>query len=420
MRVARLAWPWLLFAAWSALQLAIAHALDREQRGPIDFLTYEIAAAKVTRGETPYASQAEDLATWRAYHRLEAQLHDSGAPDTAVRPGPYLYPPTLALLVAQTGIGGVGSVMVLVAAVALFWRVWLGASGLPTVSLLLVVLSWDVWAAVSGGNVELLLLAALLAGARLLWSAHPLLAAPCMAFTIVVKPFYALFFAAFFMMLLVAKPSPPLPRRSTVTAAGIAALVLVGIEVARWGGDLRDAAVGFMRSAIEHQWFVLPIAEQTPMSIWNRTPMQGLVNAGVAPSLAFMLSFVLWSVLAAVTVWRSRKQPLGFATAFALAFVLLYVGRPVGWTLNYLELVTVGALWPVSAPRVRRALVATAVVVMVSHWVALMLTASRVNLGLFTLQTADVPWETWTLVPLCWLVLVQRLLPRPGQTRERS
>ncbi len=95
----------------------------------------------------------------------------------------------------------------------MFSRLWLKATGLPGVSLLLIVLSWDIWAAVSGGNVELPLVAAIAIAARLLWSSRPLLATPFIAVTLVVKPFYALFFAAFVMILFVARASPEAPRR---------------------------------------------------------------------------------------------------------------------------------------------------------------------------------------------------------------
>jgi hypothetical protein len=410
----RLSWPWLLVIGWSALQILIAHQLDRQQRGPIDFLTYQIAAEKVARGESPYASVADDLATWRAYHRLQEQLRDPDAPEPVVlvRPGPYLYPPTLALLIAHTGIGPVGFAVVLVLSVVAFARMWLNASALPGVWLLLVVVSWDICAGVSGGNVELVLLAAIMAAARLLWSAQPLLATPFVTFALLVKPFYALFFATFLMMLLVARRSPGAPRPRQLAAAGVVTLLVVGVEVFRWGADLRAEALKFMGDAIDHQWFVLPVGEQTPMSIWNRTPMQGFVNAGFSPSVAFAASLVLWFALAAITVCRSWKQPVGFATTFALAFVLLYLGRPVGWTLNYLELVVIGALWPLADSRMRRALIVGAAIVMLSHWSAFVLTAWRVNLWLFTLQTAELPWETWTLVPLCWILLVHHLLAR--------
>jgi hypothetical protein len=293
-----------------------------------------------------------------------------------------------------------------------FARLWLNASALPGVWLLLVVLSWDICASVSGGNVELVLLAAIMGAARLLWSAQPLLATPFIAFALLVKPFYALFFATFLILLSVRHRSPGAPRPAQLAAAGVVTLLLVGVEVFRWEGDIRTEALEFMGDAIDHQWFVLPVADQTPMSIWNRTPMQGLVNAGASPSVALAASLGLWGALAAITVWLSWKQPVGFATTFALAFVLLYFGRPVGWTLNYLELVVTGALWPVASSRMRRALIAGAAIVMLSHWSALVLTAWRVNLWLFTLQTAELPWETWTLVPLCWILLVYHLLAR--------
>jgi hypothetical protein len=47
----RLSWRWLLVIGWSALHILIAQQLDRRERGPIDFLTYRIAAEKVARGE---------------------------------------------------------------------------------------------------------------------------------------------------------------------------------------------------------------------------------------------------------------------------------------------------------------------------------------------------------------------------------
>jgi hypothetical protein len=256
-------------------------------------LTYQIAAEKVARGESPYASAADDLATWRVYHRLEEQLRDPDAPEPLVRPGPYLYPPTLALLIAHTGIGPVAFAVMLVSSVVAFARMWLKASALPGVWLLLVVLSWDICAAVSGGNAELVLLAAIMAAARLLWSPQPLLATPFIAFALLVKPFYALFFATFLMMLSIAHRSPGAPRPGQLAAAGVVTLLLVGVEVFRWEGDLRAEALELMGDAIDHQWFVLPVGDQTPMSIWNRTPMQGLVNAGVSPSVAFAASLVL-------------------------------------------------------------------------------------------------------------------------------
>jgi hypothetical protein len=171
-------------------------------------------------------------------------------------------------------------------------------------------------------------------------------------------------------------------------------------------------ALEFMRNGINHHWFVLPVAEQTPMSVWNRTAMQGLVNAGVSPSIALLASVTLWCAFAGVTMSRVSSQSLEFSRAFALAFVLLYWGRPVGWTLNYLEIVVLTALWPAASLKLRRGLMVGAVAVMASHWLALILAARGVTLQLFTLQSAEIPWETWLLVPVCWILLLKN--PRAG------
>jgi len=45
------------------------------------------------------------------------------------------------------------------------------------------------------------------------------------------------------------------------------------------------------------------------------------------------------SVRRAMARPRGRGCRLSFEVAFALAFALLYLGRPMGWTLVYLDLV---------------------------------------------------------------------------------
>ncbi len=93
---------------------------------------------------------------------------------------------------------------------------------------------------------------------------------------------------------------------------------------------------------------------------------------------------------------------LSFTSAFALAFALLYLGRPVGWTLVYLDLMVGVAAWP-ALPRVGRALLLVGVVALLaSHWAALVLTGLGDGLLLLTLQPADRPWETWVVLPLAW------------------
>jgi hypothetical protein len=255
------------------------------------------------------------------------------------------------------------------------------------------------------------LLAAALAASRLLWSAHSVLAAPLIAFMILVKPFYGLFFVAFLMILLSSRPLAA-PRRVThLVGTGIIALALVGFEVYRWHPALRAEAIDFMTRGLEHQWLALPVSEQTPMSIWNRTPMQGLVNVGMAPQVALLGALSLWLVAASVTGWRVHRRAVTFPHAFALAFVLLYWGRPIGWTLNYLEIVVLAAVWPRCGPHLRRALLAGAGALMLSHWLALVLTARGLTLSLFTLQSAECPWETWSVVPLSGALLLSKVPP---------
>jgi len=97
-----------------------------------------------------------------------------------------------------------------------------------------------------------------------------------------------------------------------------------------------------------------------------------------------------------------RGCRLSFAPAFALAFALLYLGRPVGWTLVYLDLVVGVAAWP-ALPRLGRALLLVGVLTLLaSHWAALVLTGLGDGLPLLTLQPADRPWETWLVLPAAW------------------
>ena len=102
-------WPWLLLCLWAALQLAIAWQVNARRQGPIDFLTYQVAAEKIGRGESPYTTATASLAIWRLYHGLEERLRATDAPGRdaipsrrppppPVTPGPYMYPPTLALV----------------------------------------------------------------------------------------------------------------------------------------------------------------------------------------------------------------------------------------------------------------------------------------------------------------------------------
>ena len=56
--------------------------------------------------------------------------------------------------------------------------------------------------------------------------------------------------------------------------------------------------------------------------------------------------------LLAILIWRIRRGYEGYVRdVTASAFVLLYLGRPVGWGFAYLDIVLLVALRPVLRPR---------------------------------------------------------------------
>ncbi len=337
-----------------------------------------------------------------------------GGPSTRTQPGPYLYVPTLALLVRQVQLTAAPWEVLDLACVVAFPLLllllrWGRASWWW---LLLVAGSWDVWATYTGGNVAAMLLAATLVAARLLWPPRPLgpaavpLAAVLVAFTVLAKPFYALFFVAFAVLLLVGGPAP---RRATVrtlaAVTGLAVALLAG-EVIRWGPALRGDAVRDLAHTLDAHWVVLPVTQQTPMSAWNRTPLQALIALGLPAAPAQLGAGLVWLAALGASAWLVRGHRVSFAVSFAVAFALLYLGRPVGWTLVDLDLLVCVAAWP-SLPRLGRAFLFVGVVaLLLSHWAALALTGLGDGLPLLTLQPADRPWETRLVLPLAWTLAV--------------
>jgi len=151
------------------------------------------------------------------------------------------------------------------------------------------------------------------------------LAAALVAFVVLAKPFYVLFFVAFGVVLLLGSAGP---RRATLhtlgTVAGLVLVLLAG-EVIRWGPALRSDAVRYLAHTLDAQWFVLPVAQQTPMSAWNRTPLQALIALGLSAALAQFVAGLVWLAALAASAWLVRGRRLSFAPAVALAFVLLYL-----------------------------------------------------------------------------------------------
>jgi len=78
----------------------------------------------------------------------------------------------------------------------------------------------------------------------------------------------------------------------------------------------------------------------------------------------------------------------------------------VGWTLVYLDLVVGVAVWP-SLPHAGRAALLTGVLALLaSHWAALVVTGLGDGLPLQPLQPANRPWETWSVVPIAWALVL--------------
>jgi len=133
------------------------------------------------------------------------------------------------------------------------------------------------------------------------------------------------------------------------------------------------------------------------------------------PEPAQFVAALVWLAALAASAWLVRGRRLSFAPAFALAFALLYLGRPVGWTLVYLDLVVCVAVWPFLAPAGRALLLAGVLALLASHWAALVLTGLGDGLPLLTLQPADRPWETWIVLPVAWALAVWAARPFVSQ-----
>ena len=266
--------------------------------------------------------------------------------------------------------------------------------------------SWDLLATIQGGNVELVLLFATLAAARLLWGHRLLWATPLIAFVVLIKPFYALFFVAFLLLRAVQPRRAERENPKSLMAAGGTLLLLLAAELYRWGPDLRADALTFYLNAGDAMWTALPLAEQSPLSVWNRTPLQGLINLGLALLPAQVAALGLWGLFLGVSLWLARRGSLNFPLTFALALMLLYWGRPAGYGFNYLELVVAIVVWPFLVRWQRLAVLVVFSGIMGSRWWAFTETMRGENLSLLTMQSAAWPWETWLVLPFFWLLLL--------------
>jgi hypothetical protein len=415
--------PWAIFLLlWFVVAGLLIAGVRVSGNPPVDAATYFTALEDVSAGTNPYGSPDEATRTWLTYHAIEGAVLAGtlDAENLPFRPGPFIYPPTLLQFIDLLRIGPVGFVLLILASVLFFCGLWLRISGANPWWLLLVVFSWDVLASFSGANIELMLLATTLGAVWLLWKEQGLWAAPLIAFVVVVKPFYALLFLTFGVLMLSAEPDRRMRTTRMLLWSAAATIVLISFATVLWPNWLRWDAIEYLSQALAYSWYQLPVVDQTPMSIWNRTLMQGLVNGGVSAQMAQLLSMGLWLIVVVVSAWQAYNRRVGFTQIFALGFAIFYWFRPVGWTLIYLDFVVLTAIWPYAKIRERGILLSIALALNLSHWVALVLTVQQRWLRLFTLQSASVPWETWLVLPLCWILLLVAIRRLPTDRANRS
>ena len=79
-------------------------------------------------------------------------------------------------------------------------------------------------------------------------------------------------------------------------------LLLMTIEIYRWGPELQAATLGFYRQATDSLWTAWPVAEQSPLSAWCRTSMLGPINRAVPVLPAQALAMGLWVLFIGITL----------------------------------------------------------------------------------------------------------------------
>jgi hypothetical protein len=422
---------WSVFLLWLLMLVKAWRRFERAGSPPIDYYSYRKAADAIEAGKSPYASINEVRHGWLSFHRYSSAVQAAMAhgDKAAVRrasthrvytPGPYVYAPTLALLLLRGHISSMGFVALELLAITAFAWLWLRVTRGHPIWLLLVIVS-DVMASCLSGNVELMLLACALWIGRLLWRrpgglAAALVAAPMAAFVLLAKPFYVFFFIACGALQLAQLMSAARSSESAISESAVedlrsalktfgltaaATIILIGLEVWSWGPTLREEAMFYFRHALEYQSFAIPAAEQFPFGAWNRTPLQVFIVAGFSPAVAQTISLVLWLTLLIIALCVAWGRRLGFPLTFAVSFVLLQIGRPLCWSFPFLDLVVITALWPILKRWQKVALIGLDLVWLGSHYWALITSLRGQSMQFVTLQSADFPWETCLLLPIC-------------------
>ncbi|MEZ5004221.1 MAG: hypothetical protein R2730_14415 [Chitinophagales bacterium] len=405
-RTERIIWGIALFL-WSMLTLGMIVDYHQNGKTPADCATYFHALEQYSKQLSPYNTIEASQAQWMSIHHLEEQVLSGSIdefPGEKIS-GPFLYPPTLLQLMQFLHLTPIGFLIGLLISLVLFSWLWIRLNKLSVWWLLFFLFSWDILASFTLGNIEIILLTCTLITAYGIYTKRVVRVAPLIAFIGLVKPFYVLFFVAFGLLLLANNDEDRTKNgRSMIPGAGVTLLLLI-MGWLLWPGWIRPDVIDFLSNGTAHSWYILPLADQTPMSIWNRTFMQGLVSVGISASIAQICSLIAWCILTLISIRLVWNKHLPFSILFAFSLLLFYWFRPVGWSLIFLDVIVLSAIWPYTGSLQKRALLSVGILFALTHWLALIKTGELEWLRLVTLQSATFPWETWFVFPAAFLLL---------------
>jgi hypothetical protein len=389
------------FGLWWAMLVLGLKAITLDAGAlPVDYASYAAAAERMQATGSPYIDTEGARARLREMHEAARAFFETGAQGTVPVSGPYLYPPSLARALPSAPLF---LAILTLAAMALCLAWWRLAGAGAVWALAAMAGSIDLIASFLGGNVEILLIALALLGCWLLWREHPILAAVPIAATVLVKPPFALLFVAFAGLKWLSST-----RRGfrSVAWTVAAVLALVALEVLRWPEAALADVAAYLSDPAAFQYFALPPEEQWPMRLWNRAPLQVFLTLGLPYPAAQGAALAAFGGAFLLVLRALRRHPPGFAIAFALAYGLLLVGRPITWSMPLLGAFVLTAAWTGLPQGGRRWLALAVLALGLSHWAAFAMFAAGLWPGLLTLQHPSLPWETVVVLPGALLVLV--------------
>lgn len=376
---------------------------------PVDYRTYAIAADQVHATGSPYQSHTEAQKAWLSMHQSAMAVF---RPDRAeevspeVVSGPYLYPPTLALIIGSDQLSAQIFLLIHTVAVIALCLGWLKFSDAESGWWLLpMAVSVDLIAIYAGGNIEIILLALALFACRLLWRSHAVLAALAIAPVLLVKPQFVMMFGAFGCLWALSTRGSDNRGRTLLIVVAVTTLLVVS-EVLRWPQTARTDIVEYLKDPVAFQYMVLPLDEQWPMSIWNRAPLQVLLNFGFPFGTAQTVAIGIYVLFLTISCICLSRRQLTFPLIFAISYILFLLGRPITWSLPMLGVIVLLAAWPGLRTTEKKLLAIVTFGVAMTHWVAFLLFGAGIWPGLLTFQSSTFPWETLFVLPGAWAVLI--------------